>query len=43
MSDVTASVFPLPSTQVHAIWKRVHPSLGNPDSKEATASLCFYI
>lgn len=44
MSDVVAaSVFLFPSTQLHAIWKWVHPSLGNPDSEEATASSCFYI
>lgn len=43
MSDVAAGVFPLPSTQAHAIWKWVRPSLGNPDSEEATASACFYI
>lgn len=40
---VAASVIPLPSTQVHAIWKWVHPSLGNPDGEEATASSHFHI
>lgn len=40
---VAASVIPLSSTQVRAIWKWAHPSLGNPDGEEATASSRFHI